>query len=274
MADAIAGFLALYIVTLAPRLKMIAGLTVGEMIAPVERHPIRARLPALVFWLIYAATIPLMAVGLAKLWSALNWTPIFSLDMGSWLSRQPAAARWAGMLFAPLLAALIGDFLFYWFHRAQHAFLWRFHAVHHSIRHLNAAGSYHHISEEVFVALLITIPMTLLADIRTGPALPFLGFYLAFSTHYLHSTVRLHLGPLRYVFQDNRYHRIHHSLEPHHFDKNFGGVFTIWDQAFRTAYFPKPGEWPATGLADQPEAASLRDWMLRPLIRQPNSTTG
>ena len=52
--------------------------------------------------------------------------------------------------------------------------------------------------------------------------------------NYLHSPIRLHLGVLGRYIVDNRVHRIHHSLEPAHFDKNFGMFTTLWDRLFGT----------------------------------------
>ena len=69
-------------------------------------------------------------------------------------------------------------------------------------------------------------------------------------------------GDLGRVIADNRFHRIHHSVEPDHFDKNFGAGTSLWDQLFGTAYFPKENEWPATGLPDQREVRTLRGYLL------------
>ena len=56
----------------------------------------------------------------------------------------------AAIVATPLAAAAVYDFFFYWCHRAEHRWLWRFHAVHHSIRDMNAVNAYHHPTEPVF----------------------------------------------------------------------------------------------------------------------------
>jgi sterol desaturase/sphingolipid hydroxylase (fatty acid hydroxylase superfamily) len=56
--------------------------------------------------------------------------------------------------------------------------------------------------------------------------------------------VDFHFGKLNRVVVDNRFHRIHHSVEPQHLDKNFGIWLSCWDYMYGTAYTPKPGEWP------------------------------
>jgi sterol desaturase/sphingolipid hydroxylase (fatty acid hydroxylase superfamily) len=45
-------------------------------------------------------------------------------------------------------------------------------------------------------------------------------------------------------------HRIHHSIEPEHQDKNFGSLFSIWDFMFGTQVTAWR-DYPETGIADQ-----------------------
>ena len=51
--------------------------------------------------------------------------------------------RILGFAVAAFGAAFLGNFIYYWFHRAQHVVpvLWRFHKIHHSIRELSAVNS-------------------------------------------------------------------------------------------------------------------------------------
>jgi sterol desaturase/sphingolipid hydroxylase (fatty acid hydroxylase superfamily) len=81
---------------------------------------------------------------------------------------------------------------------------------------------------------------------------------------YEHSCMRLGLGPLRYIISDNRYHRIHHSIEPQHIGKNFGSFTPTWDIVFGTAHFPTKAQWPQTGLVDQDEPQTILDFLFRP----------
>ncbi|PIO57169.1 hypothetical protein TELCIR_21427, partial [Teladorsagia circumcincta] len=38
------------------------------------------------------------------------------------------------------------------------------------------------------------------------------------------------LGPLGIVFNTPSHHRVHHGRNPYCIDKNYGGVFIIWDK--------------------------------------------
>jgi sterol desaturase/sphingolipid hydroxylase (fatty acid hydroxylase superfamily) len=46
-------------------------------------------------------------------------------------------------------------------------------------------------------------------------------------------------------------HHIHHSVEPKHYDKNFGYILSFWDWIFGTLYVPKGYEKLDFGLSDR-----------------------
>lgn len=244
---------------------VLTSLLLGIMIAverviPIGKFSLRSRLPGVVFTLVntVAATVTIWA--LQAIWRRIGFQPLAELQVDRWLG-------WAGPLtivLAPLLVLLSTDFFGYWFHRIQHTLLWPVHAVHHSVEDLHAASSYTHVSDAALKFVFMTIPMSVLPFV-TATNMAIVGVLLTLSQFYIHSPVQLHLGPLRYLVTDNRYHRIHHSTDPQHFNRNFGTTFTIWDQLFRTAYFPKPGEWPETGLPEMPEPRTLRDYLLFPV---------
>lgn len=241
-----------------------------ELIFPRGVQPsLRARLQSGVFWITWliAATIAIMPARL--LVDLLDIEPILPVLAPAFLT------GWVGALVAAVAAAFVGDFFQYWSHRAFHQvrFLWRFHAMHHSVRNLHAAGAYHHFGEVVLSVFLYGLPLSLLT--RDPFAIPVLVFILGVHGNYLHAATRLHFGPFNRVLMDNRLHRIHHSLDPGHFDKNFGNFSPVWDVIFRTAYFPKPKEWPDTGLEDQPEPDSIVEFLVQPFraTRAPASKT-
>ena len=233
-------------------------MTALELLLPRGQVSLKSRLYGLIYWIIW---IPVTAVSFALfhlLWAALGIPPLIVL---------PLTFSWAGVfaaaILAPLAGAFVGDFFFYWFHRGQHAFFWRFHAVHHSIREMSAINAYHHASEGAIQALLYLLPASLIvAD--TGPAVPLMSVLIYFQASFIHSPASVHLGPLRAVLVDNRFHRIHHSLQEEHFDRNFGAFTTLWDRLFRTAWWPDKAEWPDVGLAEIDQPRSVREWLTLP----------
>ncbi len=188
---------------------------------------------------------------------SIGLEPLFSYKLGF---------EWAGLLAVPLatfLAFLWADFFFYWFHRFQHRFLWRFHSIHHSVENLSAVNSYHHWSEPFFWVVGVTLPM-MVVELGFAPRALVIGYIFTLQPTFIHSATRLNFGPLGGVLVDNRYHRIHHSLDPAHHHKNFGAMTPLWDWVFRTRHMPAKDEWPATGLADAREPRHLIEWAMLP----------
>lgn len=229
-------------------------MTAIELLFPREPQSLRQRLIGLGIWACYVPVTILSAKFFGNLWLALGIRPIMRL--------QPSF-DWAGiaaLMLSPIAFALAYDFFFYWFHRAQHAWLWRFHAVHHSIRELNTINAYHHITEPIFQAVFLLLPVSLIVG-DIGPTIPSMLILLHLQASFIHSSARINFGPLRIFLCDNKFHRIHHSLDERHFDKNFGAFTTIWDRLFGTAWFPARDEWPDTGLADIDQPKSIRQWI-------------
>jgi sterol desaturase/sphingolipid hydroxylase (fatty acid hydroxylase superfamily) len=237
---------------------VLAVLTLFEMVNRRGTESLGVRAYGALYWVLSVPLWVLSSQVLYAAWDVLGVRPLFVLNVpdGGW----QAIAIGVG---AALVVAVAHDFFFYWFHRAQHAFLWRWHAVHHSVRDLNAVNSYHHISEPLLETLLIQAPLTLLIG-NAGPVLPFVALTLWLHVVWIHSPTRATLGPLRAVLVDNRFHRIHHSLEERHFDKNFGAFTTVWDRLFGTCHMPAKDEWPDVGLDDRPQLAGVGDWFAAP----------
>lgn len=235
---------------------VFALLTAFELASPNGRQSLPGRALGLLYWALYIPLAASVVLILAWVRDALGIQPLLTLPLFDglvWLGPPAAAA-------AVFAAAMIGDFFFYVAHRIQHRWLWRYHAVHHSIRDLNAVNSYHHVSETIVSQLFYGIPLSLVvAD--TGPGLPYASLFLWLHIVWIHSPTRVTFGPLRALLVDNRFHRIHHSLEERHFDKNFGAFTTLWDRLFGTAYFPARDEWPDVGLAEVDEPRSVGQWL-------------
>jgi sterol desaturase/sphingolipid hydroxylase (fatty acid hydroxylase superfamily) len=182
-------------------------------------------------------------------------------------SRHRTVPRALGITVATLGFAALNDFFYYWMHRAQHrwGWFWRFHRVHHSITEMSATNSHHHVAEDLFQFVAITIPMSFLPGVEAGPV-PWLVIVLNNAhPYFIHSSINVNIGPLRYVLSDNRIHRLHHSTEPQHVGHNFSTVTPLWDVLFGIAYFPRQDEWPAVDLDDVAEPRTVTRYILMPL---------
>jgi sterol desaturase/sphingolipid hydroxylase (fatty acid hydroxylase superfamily) len=108
------------------------------------------------------------------------------------------------------LAVVLGDVLVYWLHRACHAWapLWRFHAVHHSAEHLDFLAAHReHPLDGILTQLCQNLPAFLLG-VPLG-ALAALAVLRGMWAIFVHSNVRLPLGPLRWVLGAPE---LHHAL--------------------------------------------------------------
>lgn len=134
---------------------------------------------------------------------------------------------------------VVADLLFYAVHRLFHAvpFLWRFHAVHHSIEDLDWLAAHRvHPVDQILTKGVSLIPCFALgfSDAAIGVSL------LIYKWHalLLHSNVRVDFGPLRWVIATPAFHHWHHADEPDAWDRNFAGQLSLWDVLFGTANMP------------------------------------
>jgi sterol desaturase/sphingolipid hydroxylase (fatty acid hydroxylase superfamily) len=145
---------------------------------------------------------------------------------------------------------LIYDFFYYWWHRAQHeiAWLWPQHELHHSDTALNVTTSLrHHWLEDPLRVFAMAAPLGFAFAFKPASA-PWMMTIAGLWPFFIHMNVRLELGWLTGVFAGPQYHRLHHSIEPRHWNRNYAAFFPIWDIVFGTACMPRKGEFPATGV--------------------------
>lgn len=189
----------------------------------------------------------------------LHVTPLIKLEL-------PDKLKFA----APLVNVFVFDFFYYWLHRFQHRyrFLWQFHEPHHRIEELNSLNCNHHLLEEAFRFLPITLPLSFFS-IPIEHSLPIFALLPVWG-HLIHANTIIGFGFLRFLFTDSAYHRLHHSIESQHYDKNFAAFFPIYDVVFGTSYFPKKDEKIKTGIQSKPEAKSFKEFYLNPFTYKSN----
>lgn len=144
---------------------------------------------------------------------------------------------------------VLSDFIIYWGHRLQHSvgFLWRFHKVHHSAEHLDwLAAHREHPIDTIYTVGLINLPAFIL-----GFPLETLAGFIAFRgvwAIYIHSNVRLPIGPLRILIGAPELHHWHHDLDRK--AGNYANISPLMDIVFGTYTCPKK-EPDAFGIQEQ-----------------------
>lgn len=176
-----------------------------------------------------------------------------------------AVSRWLdGIMPAPFRAAvaaqpwwlqaievvLLSDLFVYWGHRLQHrvGFLWRFHAVHHSAEHLDwLAAHREHPIDSIYTQTLINLPAFILG-FPVGTLAGLVAFRGVWAI-YIHSNVRLPIGPLRWFIGAPELHHWHHDRDRD--AGNYANISPLMDILFGTYRCPD----------HEPEAFGLREPM-------------
>jgi sterol desaturase/sphingolipid hydroxylase (fatty acid hydroxylase superfamily) len=130
------------------------------------------------------------------------------------------------------IAVVGGDFIFYWAHRASHRLnlLWTAHVVHHQSEDMNFAVALRQPLTDILVFPLY-VP---LAFILPAPVLAAAAAINTIYQFWIHSDVIPRLGPIEWVMNTPSHHRVHHGINPQYIDKNYGGIFIVWDRLFGT----------------------------------------
>lgn len=179
------------------------------------------------------------------------------------LANLRAAFRTLPLWLFAAICIVMGDFLIYWFHRACHRYdiLWRFHAVHHSVEHLDwLAAHREHPLDGIFTQLFLNLPGILLGlpFEALGAIITFRGLWAIF----IHSNVRVPLGPLRILFGAPELHQWHHA-KVEHTEHNFANLAPYLDWIFGTYHRPLGAPAYALGLT-QPWPRGYLAQLLKP----------
>lgn len=131
---------------------------------------------------------------------------------------------------------LIGDLWYYYAHRLCHRvpFLWRFHAIHHSIEDMDwlAAHRVHPIDQTLTSGAATVIPILLGFS---ASAFAISAFLVGWHSLLKHSNVNVGFGVLDRVIVSPAFHHWHHANQKEAYDKNFARMFPFIDTFFQTA---------------------------------------
>ncbi|MFO1183010.1 lysoplasmalogenase family protein [Ottowia sp.] len=131
-----------------------------------------------------------------------------------------------------LLALLLYDFCYYWYHRLGHrvAVLWAAHAVHHQSQDYNLSTALRQTSTGAIFGWLFYLPMALAGV----PPLVFavVGLIDLLYQFWVHTEQVGRLGWFDRWFCSPSNHRVHHAVNDRYVDKNYGGILIVWDRLF------------------------------------------
>ena len=150
------------------------------------------------------------------------WTHARLFDLSP---RSPLA--WLGLVVGV-------DLAYYVFHRASHrvGFLWAVHAVHHQSEEYNLSVALRQPWLQTLFGPLFYLPLAILGF----PPVMYLGA-ITIDTLYqfwIHTRAIRTLGPLEWILNTPSHHRVHHGIDPEYLDRNYAGIFIVWDRMFGT----------------------------------------
>ena len=151
---------------------------------------------------------------------------------------------WWAVWWAWPLAFVLDDLLYYVFHRMAHRvrWFWASHVNHHSSQHYNLSTALRQTWTGFFaLSFAFSLPLILLGF---HPAMIAIvsGFNLIYQ-FWIHTEA---IGRMprwfEAVMNTPSHHRVHHATNPRYLDRNYAGVFIVWDRMFGTFEEERPEE--------------------------------
>ncbi|MEM9738259.1 MAG: sterol desaturase family protein [Pseudomonadota bacterium] len=135
-----------------------------------------------------------------------------------------------------LMVFILYDVVYYWKHRFAHRmrWFWAEHITHHSSTHYNLTTALRQPWFGPFTGLIVLgWPIVL---IGFHPAFIFFAGGLNLVYQFWIHTEAIDRMPRWFeaVMNTPSHHRVHHATNPRYLDRNYAGVFIIWDKMFGT----------------------------------------
>ncbi len=169
---------------------------------------------------------------LSVAWGALfglatGYFYLWAYEFAPYKMPMDAAWAWAILLF-------VDDFAYYWFHRVSHEvrFFWNFHVVHHSSNQYNLSVAVRQSWFSGVAHWIFYLPIALLG-------FPFWAFATIHGLNliyqfWIHTKLVGKIGFLEKILNTPSHHRVHHGVNNQYLDKNYAGIFIVWDKLFGT----------------------------------------
>ena len=155
---------------------------------------------------------------------------IYSAVFGA-VSLMPDTGFWTSPI-GWLVALVFYDFCYYWNHRLGHtcALFWAAHVVHHQSEDHNLSTALRQTSSGALFGWVFYLPMALAGV----PPLVFgvVGLIDLLYQYWIHTQQIGKLGWFDRAFASPSNHRVHHAVNDRYVDKNYGGIFMLWDHLF------------------------------------------
>ena len=131
-----------------------------------------------------------------------------------------------------IFAFIAYDFFYYWFHRISHErqIFWASHVAHHQSEEYNLSTALRQTGTGFFISWIFYIPLFLIGV--PSYVMVSVGTLNLIYQFWVHSRHIPKLGWYELFFVTPSNHRVHHAQNNIYVDKNYGGVFIVWDRLF------------------------------------------
>ena len=156
------------------------------------------------------------------------------------------------------------DLAYYAYHRASHRvnFLWATHAVHHQSEEYNLSTALRQSWFTSFTSWIFYLPLAVIGF----PTGMFVLIYTLNTLYqfWIHTRAVDRIGFFETFLNTPSHHRVHHGVDPAYIDRNYAGVFIVWDRLFGT--FEREGREPVYGTVKplgsfNPFWANIEPWV-------------
>ena len=143
--------------------------------------------------------------------------------------------RWdSSSILTWVIAFVTYDFFYYWFHRISHErqIFWASHVAHHQSEDYNLSTALRQTGTGFFLTWVFYLPLFIIGvPSYVFVSVASINLIYQFLVHTEHVPK---LGWFELFFVSPSNHRVHHAQNEEYIDKNYGGVFIIWDRLFGT----------------------------------------
>ncbi|MEL0152173.1 MAG: sterol desaturase family protein [Halieaceae bacterium] len=151
----------------------------------------------------------------------------------AWLASVTPFSTWSAEgWWAWVLAFVLYDLCYYCSHRAGHEIklFWAAHVVHHQSEDYNLSTALRQTSSGFLFGWIFYTPLFFIGV--PAEMIVTVGALNLIYQFWVHTEHVGELGWFEYVFVSPSNHRVHHARNSQYLDRNYGGVFIVWDRLF------------------------------------------
>ena len=165
------------------------------------------------------------------------------------IERWPVDEAWTW-----IIAFVVYDLCYYCSHRMGHEvnLFWGSHVAHHQSEEYNLSTALRQTSTGL-LTFIFYLPM-FFAGVPAEMVVTVGSLNLIYQ-FWVHTRHLPKLGPMEWIFVTPSNHRVHHAQNERYLDRNYGGVFIVWDRLFGTWQEELDSDPPVYGIRH-----ALRSW--------------